>query len=72
MTAFQFKPCKDLPSRASVTVDGRFDVAIIHTDDGLTIEVFPITGGEPWDDPFERFEVDEIEIRHLEQEIGHD
>jgi hypothetical protein len=72
MTKFRCEPIAHLPDRAIVTVDNRFDIAIIRTGDGLTIEVYLITDGEPWDDPFERFAVDEEEIRHLEQEIGHD
>jgi hypothetical protein len=51
---------------AFVTIDDRFEVALIRTRDGLKIEVYPITGGEPWNDPCDRFEVDESEIRELE------
>jgi hypothetical protein len=73
MTTFDFE-LSDHHSldRAFVTVDDRFDVAIIRTADGLTIEVRPITDGAPWIDPCDRLEVDEGEIRDLEREIGHD
>jgi hypothetical protein len=56
----------------SVAIDNRFEVVMIRTENGLRIHVFPITDGQVWDDPFERFEVDEDEIRALEEEIGHD
>ena len=61
MAKFDFELSDHRLDRAFVTVDGRFDVAIIRTDDGLAIEVYPITDGEAWDDPFDSFEVDEEE-----------
>jgi hypothetical protein len=70
MTKFTIEHDADLPDRVSVTVDGRFLAALIRTGDGLSINVYPITGGEVWDDPCDRFEVDEDEIRELEKEIG--
>jgi hypothetical protein len=54
------------PTRVFVTLDDRFDIALIRTRDGLEIEVYPITGGEPWIDPYDRFEVHESAIRELE------
>ena len=39
-------------------------MAVIRSEDGLRINVFPITDGEIWDDPCERFVVDEDEIQH--------
>ena len=53
-----------------VVIDDRLDVTLIRTGDGLKIEVYPITDGEVWDDPCDRFEVDEDEIRELEREIA--
>jgi hypothetical protein len=61
-----------LPDHAFVTLDDRFEIALIRTRDGLKIEVYPSTGGEVWNDPFDRFEVDEDEIRELERELGND
>ena len=58
------------PDRAYVLVDGRFEVAIIRTETGLSIRIYPRTDGELWDDPFTTFEVDEAEILELEKEIG--
>jgi hypothetical protein len=72
MTKFHMQHNTDVPDRFRVVIDDRLDVALIRTEDGLKIEVYPITGGEVWDDPFDRFAVDEDEIRELEREIGHD
>jgi hypothetical protein len=47
-----------------------FDVALIHTEEGLKIDVYPITDSEAWDGPCDRFEVREEEIRALERELG--
>lgn len=55
-----------------LTLGDRFEIALIRTTDGLTIEVYPITGGEVWDNPFDRFDVNEEEIRKLEREMGDD
>jgi hypothetical protein len=62
----------DLPDHVFVTLDERFDVTLIRTRDGLKIEVYPITDGDPWDDPCARLKVDESEIRELEAELGDD
>jgi hypothetical protein len=61
-----------LPAHVFVTLDDRFEIALIRSADGLSIEVYPITGGVVWDNPFDRFEVDEEVIRKLEQEMGDD
>jgi hypothetical protein len=66
MKKFNIQYDNDRPDRVFVAVDNRFDVAIIRSEDGLRIQVFPIIDGEVWDDPFERFEVDENAIRELE------
>jgi hypothetical protein len=72
MTKFNIQHSTDRPDRVFVAIDNRFDVALIRIEGGLRIHVFPISDGEVWDDPFERFEVDESEVRALEQEMGHD
>jgi hypothetical protein len=59
-----------LPDHVFLTLDDRFEVVVIRTADGLKIEVYPITDGEPWIDPCDRFDVDEEEIRALERELG--
>jgi hypothetical protein len=70
MTKFSTQHNTEMPDRVCVVIDDRLDVTLIRTEDGLRIEVYPITGGEVWDDPFDRFAVDEDEIRGLEQEMG--
>jgi len=72
MTKFNIQHSTGLSDRACVTIDGRLIVALIRTEDGLEIAVYPITGGQIWDDPFDRFTVDEAEIRELERELGDD
>jgi hypothetical protein len=72
MTKANLQHTDDRPDRDCVTIDNRFHVAVIRTEAGIRIEVFPFTDGQIWDDPFERFEVDESEVRVLEQEIAHD
>jgi hypothetical protein len=68
MTKFNIQTNTGLSDRAIVAIGDRFDVVLIRTADGLKIEVYPITDGDAWDDPFERFEIDESEIRKLEEE----
>jgi hypothetical protein len=70
MTKFHTQHNTDMPDRLIVVIDDRLDVTLIRTGDGLKIEVYPITGGQVWDDPFDRFAVEEDEIRELERELG--
>lgn len=72
MTNFNIQHSSDRPDRVFVSIDNRFDVALIRTGDGLRLSVFPFTDGAVWDDPFERFEVHESDVRALEQEMGRD
>jgi hypothetical protein len=72
MTYFNIQHNTGLDDRIFVNLDDRFDVALIRTENGLRIEVFPITEGKHWGDPTDAFEVHENEIRKLEQENGHD
>lgn len=72
MTRFHTQHNTDMPDRVCVVIDDRLDVTLIRTEDGLKIEVYPITGGQVWDDPFDRFAVDEDEIRELEREPSDD
>jgi len=66
MTHFWIDHNTDQPDRIFVEVDRRLDVAIIRTEGGLEIRIYPRTGGELWDAPFATFEVDEAEIIALE------
>ena len=69
MTAFNIDLNTDHPARICVEVDNRFNVVIERSEDGLFLHVYPRTGGELWDAPFDTFEVDETEIRALETEL---
>ena len=52
--------------RVFAEVDRRFDVAIIRTETGLALQIYPRTDGELWVEPFTTFEVNETEITPLE------
>ncbi len=69
MTHFNIDHRTDLADRIFVEIDRRFDVAIIRTETGLEIRVYPRTEGMLWDAPFSVFTVDEDEVRGLEQEM---
>lgn len=69
MTRFNIEQRTDQPDRIYVEIDRRFDLAIIRTDSGLEISVYPRTDGELWIDPFDTFNVDEHEIFALEAEL---
>jgi hypothetical protein len=69
MTHFNIDLITSQPDRIYVDVDLRFNVVIERTGDGLTLHVYPRTGGELWDAPFTAFEVDEAEILACEQEL---
>ena len=66
MTHFNIDFKTHRPDRIFVEVDRRFDVAIVRTENGLNLQIFPRTDGELWVDPFTTFEVDEGEITALE------
>jgi hypothetical protein len=69
MTAYNIDQITEQPDRIFVEVDRRFNVAIIRTETGLELRVYPRTEGTLWDDPFTTFEVDESEIAALEAEM---
>jgi hypothetical protein len=71
MTKFNIQHSGDRPDRVFVAIDNRFDVSIIRTEGGLHLQVYPITDGQVWDDPVARFEVDDDEVRALEEEMAH-
>jgi hypothetical protein len=66
MTHFIIDHRTERSDRIFVEVDRRFDVAIIRTEAGLEIQVYPRTDGELWCEPFATFDVTESEIAQLE------
>ena len=69
MTAFETEIATDQSDRAYVRVDNRYDIAIIRTDDGIELHVYPITNGEGWIDPLETFTIYEADIEAAEREM---
>jgi hypothetical protein len=69
MAAFNIDLNTELPDRIFVEVDSRFDVAIIRTESGLDLRIYPRTKGELWDAPYATFAVDEANVIALEQEM---
>jgi hypothetical protein len=69
MTAFNIDLNTEQSDRIYVEVDGRFNLAIERTETGLELSVYPRTEGLLWDAPFTTFEVNEDEVRALEQEM---
>jgi hypothetical protein len=69
MTVFNVDFNTQRPDRVFVEVDRRFDVAIVRTVSGLTIQIYPRTDGDLWDDAFTTFEVAEADIIELEKEM---
>jgi len=69
MNAFNIDLITEQSDRLYVEVDRRFNVAIIRTETGLELRVYPRTGGDLWDAPFTTFEVNEAQIVALEDEM---
>lgn len=69
MTAFNIDVNTDQPDRVFIEVQRRFDVAIIRTETGLELQIYPRTDGELWDALFATFEVDEVEVIALERDM---
>jgi hypothetical protein len=70
MTVFDIDLSTDQPDRIFVEVDRRLTVAIVRTEDGLELRIYPRTEGELWDAPFTTFDMNEAEIIALEQEMA--
>ena len=71
-SAFEIERIPDMPNLIYVEAARRFNIAIERTEEGLSLRVYPRTGGELWDNPFVVFDVDEAEIERLEQEMTAD
>ena len=60
--------------RAFISVDNRFKVEIRRdapppmASAQLVLKVYPVTGGEIWDEPYEVFAVDEGRVIELENQ----
>jgi hypothetical protein len=70
MTHFSIEQITEQPDRLYVEIDRRFNVAIVRTEEGLDVLIYPRTDGDLWDEPFTTFTVYETEIMALEKELG--
>lgn len=68
MTQFTIDQLTELPDRIFVEIDHRFEVVVIRTKSGLELRIYPRTGGDLWDYPFAKLNVDEAEV--IAQEIA--
>lgn len=50
MAKFQCDQTED--DQVYLTVDDRYSLTIIRTDEGIIVDVWPIENGEYWDTPF--------------------
>jgi hypothetical protein len=64
MADFEFEQVDDLPDRGYVRVDGRYDIAIVRTDEGIIIDVYPMD----WDYPIDTMGVCDNDIAKAEDE----
>lgn len=69
MTTYSVEQITDQPELLYVEIDRRFSLAIERRENELEIRVYPRTGGELWDAPYDTFTVNEDEIRTLEAEL---
>jgi hypothetical protein len=65
MATFQFEHrAQDLPDRAFVDVDDKYNVVIIRTDEGLIVDVYP----KDWDCPIDTMGVCDNDVANLESQ----
>jgi hypothetical protein len=63
MATFQFEHlAENLPDRAFVEVDGKYQIVIIRTDEGLIVDVWP----KDWDTPFDSLAIHDHDVEELE------
>jgi hypothetical protein len=57
ISKFEYEQVEGLGDRCFVKIDDRYELAIIRTDAGLIIDVWPINNGEYWDFPYDSLQV---------------
>lgn len=55
---------EESPDRVYVMVDGKYDVVIVRTEDGLVVRVFP----HDWDYPIDNLQVLDSDVEELESQ----
>lgn len=66
MPKFEYEQLAELPDRAYVRVESKYDVTIIRTEEGLIIDVYPLE----WDAPIETMTIWDDELAAMEAEIA--
>ncbi|HEY4313339.1 MAG TPA: hypothetical protein VGN12_28070 [Pirellulales bacterium] len=69
MTRFNIEQITEQDDTIYVEIDHRFNVALVRTDTGLDLRVYPVTNGKIWDYPYITFTADESEFAELEAEL---
>jgi hypothetical protein len=69
MTRFNIEQITEQPDTIYVEIDRRFNVAIVRTDAGLDLRVYPLTDGAILDYPYATFTVNETDMAVLETEL---
>jgi hypothetical protein len=69
MTRFNIEQITEQPDTIYMEIDRRFNVAIVRTDAGLDLRVYPLTDGAIWDYPYATFTVNETDMAVLETEL---
>jgi len=69
MTRFNIEQITEQDDTIYVEIDERLNVAIVRSEAGLDLRIYPRTEGELWDAPFTTFTVDESEIVELEADL---
>jgi len=67
MAKFEHERLPTQDDRFFVTVDDRYSLTIIRTDEGLIVDVWPIENGQIWDHPYDSFQVFDNDVDSLGQ-----
>jgi hypothetical protein len=64
MITFEFEQIEAVPDHAFIDVDGKYNVVIIRTDEGIIIDVYP----KGWDAPIDSMGVHDHDVVETAEE----